>query len=201
MSDDRNKLATVKQRLGDYRRGNAPRAPQPDPYAPHNPYHLPDANMAPSRMPTAADAARSGAGFLQAEMTCMLPMAIFHNIPGRLMNDFYDLTWSMKSGHADVPGFVEKFRDGEIAFILEALDPFPLDQLTAGGALFYEAFVEEMERRKGPAKRVRIAATTIEDTERSEQHDQHEEHHELQEAARTALPARTFPGPLLKPRT
>jgi hypothetical protein len=202
MSDERNKLAQMKQRLNDYRRGNAPPQPKPDPNSPHNPYHLPDANMDPSRMPTAADAARAGAGFLQAEMTLQLPMAIFNNLPARMMDDFYQLTWDMHRGNAgprELYAFVGKMEDHELAIILKEVDSFPLDQLTAGGAKFYEALIEEMERRhpKLPPRRVRVEATAIDASSERLEHPALEAH---EEEAR-ALPQRTFPGPLLKPRS
>ncbi len=202
MSDDRNKLAQMRQRITDHRRENAAPLPRPDPNSPHDPYHLPYANMDPSRMPTAADAARAGAGFLQAEMTLMLPNAIFNNLPPRLMNDFYQLTWDLSKGHGDLFGFVAKMEDHELAVLLKEVDSFPLDQLTAGGAKFYEALIEEMDRRhpKLPQRRVRVEATII-DTSRQSQHEPLALEAHEEERARPQLPQRTFPGPPIKPRT
>jgi len=200
MSDDRQKLAQMKQRLQDFRREHAPPPPRPDPFAPHDPYHLPYTNMDPSRMPTAADAAKSGAGFLQAEMTAQVPMALFNNLPPRLMNDFYQLTWDMSKGRGDLHGFIEKFHDYEIDAILQALDSFPLENLHASGVKFYEALIEASERRnpRQPTRRVRIATSPVHDDKRDTQiHDGQFEAHEEPRA----LPARTFPGPLLKPRS
>lgn len=200
MSDERNKLAQMKQRINDHRRDTAAPLPRPDPNSPHDPYHLPYANMDPSRMPTAADAARAGAGFLQAEMTMMLPNAIFNNLPSRLMNEFYQLTWDLSKGRGDLHGFVAKMADHELALLLKEVDSFPLDQLTAGGAKFYEAMIEEMDHRhpKLPQRRIRVEATIVESSGQRVEHPALEAHEE--EQAR-ALPQRTFPGPLLKPRS
>lgn len=199
MSDERQRLAQMRQRLVDFRRSSSPSVPQPDPNNPGNPYNLPLTNMTPSRMPTAADAARAGAGFLQADMTAMIPMAIFHNLPPRLIDDFYDLTWAFKQGRGDIGAYVAKMQDHEIANILREIDAFPIDQLTAVGAKFYEALIEESDRRKPPATRIRVVATPVEDARTAEA----DEHHEQlpQAEALPALPARTFPGPLLKSRT
>jgi len=152
-----DKLANVRARLAQFR-SQQPQRPQPtpDPRSPHNPYHLPDSDMSPGRMPTREDVERRGGHFMQAKHTATLPNALVWNWPGRMTDALYQYCWDHHHGAGDLHAMLNMFSDAEIIDLLQKLETFNLEQLTAIGVDIYEGLIDQHERRRGPKTRIHV---------------------------------------------
>ncbi len=185
-------VRSAKDKLATFR---ATRGPKPDPQDPHNPFHLPDADMRPRRgVPTVDEFRARGGDGMQAIHTATLPNPLVWNWPGQHTDALYQFCWDHHHQHGDVSAaaLVERLDTEDLDVLLEALDGFKLEDLAPVGVAIYEAMVDEAERRKKPdAPRQRIAVDIISDALHERAAEQREELPEPEEAGVRQL--RRFP--------
>jgi hypothetical protein len=202
MSEDR--LTRMKQKLAEYRDSQPKPVPQADPNDPYNPYHLPETNMSPRRMPTRNEVISSGGNYQQAIHTATVPNALYHNWPARLMDDLYEFFWKahhndgqhVDFGQSDLYGMLDKLKDHELARLLDALDGFPLANLTAVGADLYEGLLSLVERRRrppamapAPPARIRVSANIVRDFPEDEQPQQAQQERHIDQGTGGTVPS------------